>query len=101
MSLMRLQIKYLIESIKNKKFWKNVDNIILIIPFISSFILFLIASTQRNLGITDWYQHAIMLIGSLIVYFLLNSIARYKEIILPSIFANFNALMYTIVEHPH
>ncbi len=58
--------------IRNKKFWKDTDLIIWIVPFVLVHLsCFLIASTQRNLGITDWYQHAIIAyIGSLIVYFL-------------------------------
>ncbi len=58
--------------VRNKKFWKDVDLIIWIVPFILVHLsCLLIASTQRNLGITDWYQHAIIAyIGFLIVYFL-------------------------------
>ncbi len=57
---------------RNKRFWKDVDLIIWIVPFILVHLAcFLIASTQRNLGITDWYQHAIIAyLGYLIVYFL-------------------------------
>ncbi len=57
--------------VRNKKIWKDVDLIIWIVPFILVHLsCLLIASTQRNLGITDWYQHAIIAyIGSLIVYF--------------------------------
>ena len=60
------------KRIRNKKNWKNIDSVILIVPFILVHLsCFLIASTQRNLGITDWYQHAIIAyIGALIVYFL-------------------------------
>jgi len=58
--------------VRNKKIWKDVDFIIWIIPFVLVHIsCFLIASTQRNLGVADWYNHAIIAyIGSLIVYFL-------------------------------
>ncbi|MBW3042801.1 rod shape-determining protein RodA [Prochlorococcus marinus] len=58
--------------IRNKKFWKNVDYIIWIVPIILVHLsCFLIASTQRVIGITDWYQHAIMAyIGFLIIYFI-------------------------------
>ena len=58
--------------VRNKKNWKNIDLVIWVIPFILVHLAcFLIASTQRNLGITDWYQHAIIAyIGALIVYFL-------------------------------
>ena len=57
---------------RNKKLWKNIDYIIWIVPIILVHLSsLLIASTQRNLGITDWYQHAIIAyIGALIVYFL-------------------------------
>ena len=61
-----------IKTFRNKKLWKNVDFIIWIVPIILVHLAcFLIASTQRNIGITDWYQHAIMAyIGFLIIYFL-------------------------------
>ena len=57
---------------RNKKLWKDVDIIIWIVPFILVHLsCLLIASTQRNLGIADWYQHAIIAyLGSLIVYIL-------------------------------
>ncbi len=62
----------ILKKIRNKKNWKNVDLIIWIVPLILVHLsCFLIASTQRNLGVTDWYQHAIIAyIGSLIIYFL-------------------------------
>ena len=58
--------------VRNKKNWKNIDFIIWIVPFILVHLsCLLIASTQRNVGITDWYQHAIIAyIGSLVVYIL-------------------------------
>ncbi len=58
--------------VRNKKNWKNVDFIIWSVPFILVHLsCLLIASTQRNLGIADWYQHSITAyIGSLTVYFL-------------------------------
>ncbi|WP_269606940.1 rod shape-determining protein RodA [Prochlorococcus marinus] len=61
-----------LKIVRNKKFWKDVDLIIWIVPIILVHLsCLLIASTQRNLGITDWYQHAIIAyIGSFIVYFL-------------------------------
>ena len=67
--------RYKISSFKivrNKKIWKDINFLIWIVPFILVHLsCFLIASTQRNLGITDWYQHAIIAyIGYLIVYFL-------------------------------
>tara|TARA_Y100001968_G_scaffold263845_1_gene252555 strand:+ start:475 stop:1725 length:1251 start_codon:yes stop_codon:yes gene_type:complete len=57
---------------RNKKFWKNIDYIIWFVPiFLVHLSCFLIASTQRNLGIADWYNHAIMAyIGSLFIYLL-------------------------------
>ncbi len=61
-----------VKIIRNKKIWKEVDLVIWIVPFILVHLsCILIASTQRNLGITDWYQHAfIAYIGYLIVYIL-------------------------------
>jgi len=61
-----------LKIIRNKKLWKNIDYTIWIVPIILVHLSsFLIASTQRNLAITDWYQHLFMAyIGSLIVYFL-------------------------------
>ncbi len=58
--------------VRNKKFWKDLDFIIWIVPFFLVHLsCFLIASTQRNLGTTDWFQHAIIAyIGSLIIYVL-------------------------------
>ena len=57
--------------VRDKNFWKNVDYIIWIVPIVLVHLsCFLIASTQRNIGTTDWYQHAIMAyIGSILVYF--------------------------------
>ena len=41
--------------VRNKKNWKNIDLVIWIVPFILVHLsCFLIASTQINLGITDW-----------------------------------------------
>ncbi len=61
-----------LKIIRNKQIWKNVDLIIWIVPiFLVHLSCLLIASTQRNIGITDWYQHAIMAyIGSFFIYFL-------------------------------
>ena len=61
-----------LKIVRNRKIWKDTDFIIWIVPFILVHLSsFLIASTQRNIGIADWYQHAIIAyIGSLIVYFL-------------------------------
>tara|TARA_Y100001968_G_scaffold213091_1_gene196128 strand:+ start:61 stop:1335 length:1275 start_codon:yes stop_codon:yes gene_type:complete len=57
---------------RNKKIKKDVDFIIWIVPFILVHLsCVLIASTQRNFGSIDWYQHLIIAyIGSFIVYFL-------------------------------
>ncbi len=58
--------------VRNKKNWTNIDFVIWVVPFILVHLsCFLIASTQRNIGITNWYQHAIIAyIGYLVVYFL-------------------------------
>ena len=58
--------------VRNKKLWKNIDYTIWIVPIILVHLSsLLIASAQRNIGITDWHQHLIMAyIGSLIVYLL-------------------------------
>jgi len=82
---------------RNKKLWKNVDYIIWIVPIILVHLSsVLIASTQRNLGITDWYQHLIMAyIGSLIIYLLaqfpLQNLRKYIGIIY---FINIIILLY-------
>ena len=57
---------------------------------------FLIASTQRNLGITDWYQHAIIAyIGSLIVYFLAQfPLQDLRKYIIPTYFFSILTLLY-------
>ncbi len=61
-----------LKIVRYKKTWKNVDSIIWIVPFILVHLsCVLIASTQRNIGNADWYQHVIIAyLGSLIVYFL-------------------------------
>jgi len=76
-----------LKLVRSKKNWKNLDYIIWIAPIILVHLsCFLIASTQRNLGIAEWYQHAfVAYIGSLIVYFLaqvpLHSLRKYVVII--------------------
>ena len=57
---------------RNKKSWKDFDLIIWVVPLILVHLsCLLIASTQRNIGIADWHQHAIIAyVGTLIVYFL-------------------------------
>ena len=59
-----------LKRVRNKKLWRDVDFIIFIVPFILVHLsCVLIASTQRNLGITDWSQHAIIgYVGFLIIY---------------------------------
>ncbi len=59
-----------LKLIRNKRFWKDVDLIIWFVPFaLVHLSCILIASTQRNLGISDWYQHlALAYIGSLIIF---------------------------------
>jgi len=72
-----------LKIVRNKKLWKNADYIIWFVPIaLVHLSSLLIASTQRNFGITDWYQHLIIAyIGSLIIYFLaqfpLQSLRKY------------------------
>ena len=83
--------------IRNKKFWKDVDFTIWIVPFILVHLsCFLIASTQRYLGITDWYQHVIIAyIGSLIIYFLAQfPLQNLRRFIIPIYFFNILTLLY-------
>jgi len=83
--------------LRNRKFWKNVDLIIWIVPFILVHLsCLLIASTQRNLGITDWYQHAIIAyIGSLIVYLLAQfPLQNLRKYILPIYLLTIFTLLY-------
>ena len=96
MSIWGNKIAYL-GIVQNKKLWKNVDLIIWITPIILVHLsCFLIASTQRNLGIADWYQHAIIAyIGFFTVYFLaqfpLNNLRKY---IVPIYFITILTLLY-------
>jgi len=87
--------------VRNKKFWKDADSLVWIVPLVLVHLsCVLIASTQRNLGITDWYQHAIIAyVGSFIVYFLaqlpLQDLRRYIIIlyfltILTLLYVNFS-----------
>jgi len=82
---------------RNKKLWKNVDYIIWIVPiFLVHLSCLLIASTQRNIGIADWYHHLIMAyVGYFMIYFLaqfpLQSLRKY---ILPIYFITLSALLY-------
>ena len=90
------KISYL-RIVRNKKKYKNVDFIIWIVPiFLVHLSCLLIASTQRNLGITDWSQHAIIAyVGLLIIYLLaqlpLQSLRKY---ILPLYFFTIFSLLY-------
>ena len=83
--------------VRNKKFWKDVDLIIWIVPFILVHLsCLLIASTQRNLGIADWYQHAIIAyLGSLIVYVLAQvPLQDLRKFIIPIYFFTILTLLY-------
>ena len=87
----------ILKIVRNKKFWNDVDFIILIVPFILVHLsCVLIASTQRNLGITDWYQHLIIAyIGSLFVYFLAQlPMKDVRKFILPIYFFTILMLLY-------
>ena len=90
------KISYL-KIVRNKKKYKNVDFIIWIVPiFLVHLSCLLIASTQRNFGITDWSQHAIIAyVGLLIIYLLaqlpLQSLRKY---ILPLYFFTIFSLLY-------
>ena len=83
--------------VRNKKIWRDIDLVIWIVPFILVHLsCFLIASTQRNLGITDWYQHAIIAyIGALIVYFLAQvPLQDLRKYILTIYFLTISTLLY-------
>ncbi len=83
--------------VRNKKFWKDLDLILWIVPFILVHLsCLLIASTQRNIGIADWYQHAmIAYIGFLIVYFLAQfPMQDLKKYIVPIYFFTILILLY-------
>ncbi len=83
--------------VRNNKTWKNIDFVIWIVPFILVHLsCLLIASTQRNLGITDWYQHAIIAyIGYLIVYFLAQfPLQDFRKYILTIYFLTISSLLY-------
>ena len=86
-----------LKKVRNKKFFRNIDYIILIIPFFLVHLsCFLIASTQRNLGITDWYQHLLMAyIGFLIIYFLSQfPLQDLRKYIIPIYFITILILLY-------
>ena len=83
--------------IRNKKLWKNADYIIWIVPIILVHLSsILIASTQRNVGIADWYQHTILAyIGALIIYFLAQfPLQNLRKYILPVYFITISTLLY-------
>ena len=86
-----------LKVVRNNKFLKNIDYIIWIVPVVLVHLsCFLIASTQRNLGIADWYQHAITAyIGSLIVYFLAQfPLQNLRKYIIPIYFITILTLLY-------
>ena len=88
---------YSFKLVRNKKIWKDIDFVIWIVPFILVHLsCLLIASTQRNLGITDWYQHAIIAyIGALIVYFLAQvPLQDLRKYILTIYFLTISTLLY-------
>ena len=75
-----------LKTINKKKLLQNIDIVIWIAPLLLVHLsCFLIASTQRNLGTTDWYQHAIIsYIGSLIIYVLAQvPLQSLKKLIFP------------------
>ncbi|AIQ98191.1 rod shape-determining protein RodA [Prochlorococcus sp. MIT 0801] len=83
--------------VRNKRNWKNIDLVIWVVPFILVHLsCLLIASTQRNLGITDWYQHAIIAyIGYLVVYFLAQfPLQDLRKYILTIYFLTISILLY-------
>ena len=85
--------------IRNKKIWKDVDLFVWIVPFVLVHLsCLLIASTQRNLGITYWYQHAtIAYVGSFFVYFLAQfPLQDLRKYIVPVYFFNIFLLLYVI-----
>tara|TARA_Y100001968_G_scaffold219557_1_gene202328 strand:+ start:364 stop:1632 length:1269 start_codon:yes stop_codon:yes gene_type:complete len=85
------------KKIRNKKFFKDIDLIIWIVPFILvNLSCLLIASTQRNLEINDWYQHAILAyIGSLIIYFIAQiPLQDLRKYIIPMYFFTIFTLLY-------
>ena len=86
-----------LKLVRYNQFRKNVDYMVWIIAIILVHIAcFLIASTQRNLGIADWYQHAIIAyIGSLIVYFLAQfPLQNLRKYIIPIYFITILILLY-------
>ena len=86
-----------LKVVRNNQFFKNVDYIIWIVPIVLVHLsCFLIASTQRNLGIADWYQHAITAyIGSLIIYFLAQfPLQNLRKYIIPIYFITILTLLY-------
>ena len=86
-----------LKIVRNKKNWKDIDFIIWIVPFILVHLsCLLIASTQRNLGIADWYQHAIIAyLGSLIVYVLAQvPLQDLRKYIIPIYFFTILTLLY-------
>ena len=86
-----------LKIVRNKKNWKDIDFVIWIVPFILVHLsCLLIASTQRNLGIADWYQHAIIAyLGSLVVYVLAQvPLQDLRKYIIPIYFFTILTLLY-------
>ena len=86
-----------LKIVRNTKNWKDIDFVIWIVPFILVHLsCLLIASTQRNLGIADWYQHAIIAyLGSLIVYVLAQvPLQDLRKYIIPIYFFTILTLLY-------
>ena len=76
----------IVKQIRSKKTLKNIDLILWFVPLILVHLsCFLIASTQRNLGIADWYQHIfIAYLGSLIAFFLAQvPLDRLRKLLIP------------------
>ncbi len=81
----------------NKKFLENIDIIIWIVPLILVHLSsILIASTQRNIGIAEWYQHLLVAyVGSFIVYFLAQvPLQSLRKIIFPIYIITILMLLY-------
>ena len=85
-----------LKIVRNKKI-KDIDFLIWIVPFILIHLsCLLIASTQRILGITDWYQHVfIAYIGSFIIYSLAQvPLQFFKKVYYTNLFFTIFTLLY-------
>ncbi len=81
-----LKKQSIVQQIRSKKYWKNIDIIIWFVPLtLVHLSCFLIASTQRNLGIADWYQHAFTAYLGCLIAFLLAQLplARLRILLIP------------------